>query len=134
MIFHESTIRVRYGDTDKMGYVYYGNYPLYYEVGRTDLMRDIGMSYRQLEESGFMLPVHNLEVNYHHPAFYDDLLTVKTYLKDLPTARICFHYEVYNEAGLLLNSGKTELVFVDARTMRPVRPPVFFLDLVRKYF
>lgn len=134
MIVHETKIRVRYGETDKMNYVYYGNYPLYYEVGRTDLMRNLGMSYKHLEDKGIMLPVHNLEVSYHHPANYDEVLTIKTFIKDIPTARICFYYEIYNEKGLMVNSGKTELVFVDGNTMKPVRPPAFFMDIVKEYF
>lgn len=129
MIIHETKIRVRYGDTDKMGYVYYGNYPLFYEQGRTELMRAIGMSYRQLEESGVMLPVQHLETEYLKPAFYDDLLTIKTLVKEVPTARITFHYEIFNEKGEMVNRGKTDLVFVNAETMKPIRPPANFLKL-----
>ena len=132
MITHETKIRVRYGDTDKMGYVYYGNYPLFYEQGRTELMRAIGMSYRQLEESGVMLPVQYMETEYLKPAFYDDLLTVKTMVREMPTARITFHYEIYNDKGELLNRGRTDLVFVNAGTMKPIRPPAAFLKLFER--
>ena len=134
MIVHETKVRVRYGDTDKMGYVYYGTYPLYYELGRTELMRHIGYSYKQLEDSGIMLPVHLMEAEYFKPAFYDDMLTIRAFIKELPTARICFHYEIYVENNVLINKGKTELVFVESKTMKPVRPPKYFLEILKPYF
>lgn len=123
MIVSESKIRVRYGETDQMGYVYYGNYPLYYEVARTDMIRNIGWSYRKLEQSGVMMPVLSLNVKYIRPARYDDELTIKTYLKNLPASRIEFEYEVFNEKGELLNIGNTVLVFVNAKTMKPQAIP-----------
>lgn len=134
MLIHETKIRVRYGDTDKMGYVYYGTYPLYYEEARTELMRSVGMSYKQLEDQGIMLPVHHLEINYIQPAFYDDVLIVKTRIEKLPTARLTFHYEVYNEKNELLNTGITELVFVHQETMKPCRAPHTFISLIKNYF
>ena len=105
-------IRVRYGETDQMGYLYYGNYALYYEVGRAEAIRQLGFTYRELEEMGTMMPVAELNSLYFRPALYDDLITVKTILKELPEgSRIQFHSELYNEAGQLLNKGVTTLVF-----------------------
>lgn len=97
-----------------MGYLYYGNYALYYEVGRAEAIRQLGFTYRQLEELGIMMPVVELNVKYYRPALYDDLVTVKTILKELPDGpRIQFHSELYNEQGQLLNIGITTLVFYD---------------------
>lgn len=125
---------MRYGETDRMGYVYYGNYPLYYEVGRTEMLRSAGLSYRAMEEEGILLPVHSLSIKYMEPARYDDLLTLKVILKELPTAKIQFHYEIYNEQGKLLNTGETVLVFVDAQTRRPCRAPEALIKELEKYF
>ncbi len=118
-------IRVRYGETDQMGYLYYGNYALYYEVGRAEAIRELGFTYRQLEEMGTMMPVSDLHVQYFRPALYDDLITVKTLLKELPEgSKIQFHSELYNEAGQLLNKGVTTLVFFDPKEKkRTIMPP-----------
>ncbi len=134
MYTSETKIRVRYGETDQMGYVYYGNYPLYYEVARTDMIRKLGWPYKKIEESGVMLPVLSLNVKYIKPAFYDDELTVKTYIKKLPTVRIEFEYEVYNNKKELINKGNTILVFVDMKTMKPTSAPQGFIDDIKKYF
>jgi acyl-CoA thioester hydrolase len=117
-----------------MGYAYYGNYPLYYEVGRTEMLRNLGLTYKELEDNGIILPVINLQSNYLLPAFYDDLLTVKTCLKELPSVRIKFDYEVYNQRGEKLNYGETTLVFTDAKTRKPRRPPEYFMEKVKKFF
>ncbi|WP_298733752.1 thioesterase family protein [uncultured Chitinophaga sp.] len=112
-----TTIRVRYGETDQMGYLYYGNYALYYEVGRAEAIRELGFTYRELEEQGVIMPVAELQIKYLRPALYDDLITVKTTLRELPaTHRIQFHSELYNEKGELLNVGVTTLVFLHAAT------------------
>jgi len=130
----ETKLRVRYGETDKMGYVYYGVYPLYYEVGRTELMRNFDYSYKKIEDMGIMLPVISLDVKYLKAAKYDDLLTIKTTLKELPAARITFFYQVLNEAGELLNEGSTTLVFIDEKTRRPKRAPDALMEKLRPYF
>jgi acyl-CoA thioester hydrolase len=130
----ETKIRVRYGETDQMGYVYYGNYPLYYEVARTDMIRKLGWPYKKIEENGIMLPVLSLNVKYIKPAYYDDELTIKTVIRKLPSARIEFEYEVYNEQNELINKGETTLVFVDMKTGRPIGAPQAFLDDIGKYF
>ena len=134
MYIFETTIRVRYGETDQMGYVYYGNYPLYYEVGRTEILRSVGLSYRDMEERGILMPVHSLNIKYIEPARYDDLLTLRVLLKDLPAVRIIFYYELYSAQGKLLNTGETTLVFVDAKTRRPRRAPELLMNELKKYF
>lgn len=134
MYVSETKVRVRYGETDQMGYVYYGNYPLYYEVARTDMIRKLGWPYKKLEESGIMLPVLSLNVKYIKPAFYDDELTVKTKVIKLPETRIDFEYEVFNEKNELINIGETTLVFVDMKTMKPTAAPEAFINDIRKYF
>src|ERR1700754_2764458 len=109
-------IRVRYGETDQMGYLYYGNYALYYEVGRAEAIRQLGFTYRQLEEMGVMMPVVELRSQYLRPALYDDLITVKTILKELDGgSKIEFHVELFNEQEQLLNKGVVSLVFYDPK-------------------
>lgn len=134
MLVHETKLRVRYGETDKMGYAYYGIYPQYYEVGRTELIRSFGLSYKKLEDEGIMLPVLNLDIQYLKPASYDDLLTIRTKLTKMPLVRIEFEYEVYNQHGELLNMGSTTLVFIDAKSRKPKKAPIDFLQQLKKYF
>jgi acyl-CoA thioester hydrolase len=134
MYVTETMVRVRYGESDRMGYAYYGNYPLYYEVGRTEMLRNLGLTYKEMEDNGIILPVINLQSTYLSAAFYDDLLTVKTILKELPSVRIRFEYEVYNERGEKLNFGETTLVFTDAKTRKPRRPPEYFMEKVKAFF
>ncbi len=129
MYIHEEKIRVCYADTDQMGYVYYGNYARYYEIGRVEALRNLGFSYKKLEESGVLLPVYEHTARYHQPAKYDDLLTIRVFIKALPTVRMIFSYEIYNEEGILLNTGETTLVFVDRHTTKISKAP---LDLVAK--
>lgn len=127
----EIKFRVRYGETDQMGVVYHGNYAQYFEMGRTDWLREMGFSYRLMEESGIILPVVSISINYKKSARYDDLITVKTKLVKLPTAKIDFEYEIVNENGDILTTGNTTLVFVDAHTNRPTRCPKYILDKLR---
>lgn len=134
MYTSETKIRVRYGETDKMGYVYYGVYPLYFEVGRTELMREFDFPYSKIEEMGIMLPVLSLDIKYLKPAKYDDLLTIKTTLKELPLARITFFYQIFNQNNELLNEGSTTLVFVDEKTRRPRKAPEDLLNSLNKHF
>lgn len=124
----ETKIRVRYGETDQMGFLYYGNYALYYEVGRAEAIRQLGFTYRQLEELGIHMPVVALNAQYLRPAHYDDLITVRTLLKELPhSPKIEFHSELYNEKGTLLNKGVTTLVFYDPveKQKTPMHPELF---------
>lgn len=128
-------IRVRYGETDQMGYLYYGNYALYYEVGRTDAIRQLGFTYRQLEEQGVMLPVAEMNVKFLRPAYYDDVITVKTTLRELSTNhKITFHSELFNEKGELLNVGTVTLVFVDAKEKKRVNMPEALRERLAPYF
>lgn len=130
---HTIQLRVRYGETDQMGYCYYGNYASYFEVGRVEALRSLGMSYRSLEEDGVMLPVSHFEVDYHSPALYDDELTVNTAIVLLKGARLFFEYTIHNAAGKLVATAKTTLVFVSKTNMRPITPPKEFVDLISKY-
>jgi acyl-CoA thioester hydrolase len=134
MIVTETKIRVYYQDTDKMGVVYYGNYARYYEIGRTEMIRDLGYSYRQMEEEGIMLPARSLKINYFKSAYYDDLLTVRTIVDTIPKVKFPIKTEIYNEKGELINSGETVLVFFSAKTNKPVAAPKFFVDGMMKYF
>ena len=125
------TLRTRYAETDQMGVVYYGNYPQYLELGRVERLRAIGLTYKEMEAEGIMMPVVSLQIQYKKPALYDELITIRTKLKDLPSTKIEFDYEILNEKGELLSTANTILVFVDAKTFRPVRCPEKVLDLIR---
>jgi acyl-CoA thioester hydrolase len=113
-----------------MGYVYYGNYATYFEVARTEMLRSLGYTYKDWEDSGIILPVREMHTRFHSPAFYDDHLTVRTIIKELPAARITFHHEVYNQEEKLICTGKLDLVFVNRETGRPTRAPREFLDAI----
>jgi len=134
MLTHEIQFRVRYAETDQMSFVYYGNYPQYFELGRVEWLRNLGFSYKSIEESGIMLPVVNLNINYHKPAKYDDLLRLKTTLLRLPTAKIEFKYELYNESNDLLTTAETTLVFVDIQSNRPTKAPAELRVKLEDYF
>jgi acyl-CoA thioester hydrolase len=130
----ETSIRVRYGETDRMGYMYYGHYPEYFEVSRTDMIRSLGLSYREIEDMGIILPVRSLKVDYKNPAHYDEILIVKSCLTKLPEIKLDIDYEIVNQQQQLICTGNTILVFVDINTRRPRRAPDFFVDALRKYF
>lgn len=134
MIKTETTLRVRYGETDQMGFVYYGNYAQYYEVGRVEAMRSLGFSYREMEEGGILMPVINLTINYKKPALYDDEVRIVTMVKEMPKVRITFDYECYNQKNDLLNTGSVTLVFIDKVRNKPTVPPDWFLEGFRKKF
>ena len=128
MYNYEKKIRVRYAETDQMSYVYYGVYAQYYEVGRVELLRSIGISYKTIESLGYTLPVVNLNINYKKPAFYDDELTLKTSILKIPTSKITFYHKIYNEANHLINTGEVTLAFVNKITGRVCSAPDFILD------
>ena len=128
MKFDEIQIRVRYGETDQMGVVYHGNYPLYLEMGRIEWLRKIGVSYKKMEENGVMLPVVSMSLNYKKSAGYDDVINVKTQLKKPPTVKIEFDYEITNEAGEILTTANVILVFIDMKTNKPTRPPHYIFE------
>lgn len=124
----EIQFRVRYGETDQMGVVYHGNYAQYFEMGRTEWLRKMGLSYKEMEDNGIMLPVISLTVNYKKSACYDDLIKVKTKLVKMPTAKIEFDYEILNENDEILTTGNSVLVFMDTHKNRPTRCPDYVLD------
>ena len=126
---HQVQLRVRYSETDQMGVVYHGNYVYYLEIARIEWLRKHGISYKKMEESGVMLPVVSLTINYKKPAGYDDLLTVKAIIKNKPGVKIEFDYEIINEQGEIITTASTILVFVDKTTNRPTRAPQYILDL-----
>lgn len=134
MFSSEIQLRVRYAETDQMGYVYYGNYATYFEVARVESLRKLGLNYKDLENSGIMLPVLEYKSKFFKPAKYDDLLTIRVIVKSLPTARIHFEYEVYNEIRDLLTVGETTLVFVSTITKKPCSAPDTFLQTMKKNF
>lgn len=128
-------IRVRYGETDQMGYLYYGNYALYYEVGRAEAIRELGFTYKQLEEMGVLMPVAELQSKYYRPALYDDLITVKTTLQELTGGpKIQFHTSLFNEAGTLLNKGITTLVFFDPIQKKTINMPEELYHRIAPHF
>ena len=132
MKIDEIQIRVSYGETDQMGVVYHGNYALYLEMGRIEWLRKLGVSYKKMEENGIMLPVVSMSLNFKKSACYDDLINVKTQLKNQPTAKIEFDYEIYNEKLELLTTGNSILVFVDMKTSRPTVPPEYVNEKLLK--
>jgi len=134
MLEYEVKLRVRYAETDKMGYVYYGNYATYYEVARVETMRHLGLSYKELEEDGILMPVVEYKTKYIKPALYDDLLTIKVYIKQKPNLRILFNYELFNEAGTLLNIAETTLVFINQSTGKVQNLPENFEKTLAIYF
>jgi acyl-CoA thioester hydrolase len=130
----KTKIRVRYAETDQMGFVYYGNYATYYEVARVEALRALGISYKVLEEKGIIMPVLENWSKYIRPARYDDLLTVRLMLKEIPEKRITFEYEVFNEEKILINLGSTTLVFLEKDSGKPIQIPDVVLDVLKPYF
>ena len=122
-ITHHTKYRVTYADTDQMGVVYYGNYARLLEIGRTEMIREMGLPYTELEKSGIVMPVYRVESVYRNVLRYDEVVTIETTLKELPAARITFHYRIFNQEGVLAHEAEVVLVFKDAGTNRPVRAP-----------
>lgn len=133
MLQTSTYIRVRYGDTDRMGYVYYGCYPYYFEIGRTEMLREIGVAYTQLEAQGIMLPVTELHAQYLAPAYYDDLLRLNTYIKEMPKVKIRFDYELLNPHNERIHKGYTILAFVDIQSNKPTKIPEFLKTALQPY-
>ena len=134
MYTHSTKIRVRYGETDQMGYAYYGNYAQYYEVGRVEMLRSLGMDYAGMERDGVMLPVLELNCKFIKPALYDQEITIKTTVNELPGIRIHFKYELYNADEELINIGSTTLVFVDMEKNKPCKAPEAFMERLKVWF
>jgi acyl-CoA thioester hydrolase len=133
MFSHTIEVRIRYSETDRMGYAYYGNYATYFEVARVEALRKLGVNYKELEDEGTLLPVSEFSIKYLKPAFYDDLISVTVSIHQLPTARIRFTYETKNETGVLLNTGETVLVFVDKTSGKPKPAPARILDKLKQF-
>jgi acyl-CoA thioester hydrolase len=128
-------LRVRYAETDQMNVVYYGNYAQYFEVGRVESIRNLGISYKDIEAAGVIMPVVEMHVRYLRPAKYDDLLTIKTTLRELPgDHRIEFFQEVYNETEKLLTSGRVVLYFLDAATNQKTIMPANLKEKLQPFF
>lgn len=134
MYVSETSIRVRYAETDQMGYVYYGFYAMYYEVGRVESLRQLGLTYKELEELGVIMPVVENRSTFLAPARYDDMLRVVTTLRTKPSVRIKFEYDIFNPSNELIHKGETMLVFIDKDSNRPCRPPKVMLDVLAPYF
>ncbi|WP_420896128.1 acyl-CoA thioesterase [Wenyingzhuangia gilva] len=126
-------LRVRYSETDQMQYVHHSNYAKYFEIARIEWLREAGISYKEMEEQGIMLPVVSLLTEFKKPAKYDDVLTIKTEIKQIPTAKIIFTYEIYNQKDELLTTGESTLVFVDMKKNRPMKCPENILAIILKH-
>lgn len=135
MIKHETHIRVRYSETDQMGYCYYGNYAQYYEVGRAELIRSIGLSYRDMErDHGILMPVMSFNIRFVRPARYDDLLRVVTTLRKMPEKTMTFYSEAFNAEGELLNGGSVRLGFIQSGSPEGIAAPDYLLETLKPYF
>ncbi len=135
MLTTKTTHRVRYAETDQMGYLYHGHYALLYEIGRVEMLRDVGRSYAQLEnEVGIMMPVMSMNQRFVRPARYDEVLTISTSLRHVPDRTITFHFEIHNESSKLVNGGSIKLCFVEVKTERTVSAPEYLLEVIRPHF
>jgi len=135
MFIHEHQKRIRYGETDQMGYLYYGNYALLFEIGRVEAIRSMGTTYKHLEEEmKVMMPVISMECRYIAPAKYDELVTIRTILKELPTKIITFDHEILNESGKIIHKGVVKLFFIDMETNKRVSTPDLITDKIKHLF
>ena len=134
MFTSKTTVRVRYSETDKMGVVYHGNYAQYLEIGRTDALRQIGLTYKSFEDNGIMMPVLSLNCKYLKSAYYDDELTIITMLKEIPKVRIHFYFEIYNQQNELLTKAEVELVNVDMKTNKLTMAPMVLIEALKPFF
>jgi acyl-CoA thioester hydrolase len=130
----ETTVRVRYGETDQMGYVYYGYYAMYYEVARVESLRQLGVTYKEIEANGVMMPVLENKSKFFAPARYDELLRIVTTIHQMPGARVSFNYEFFNEENKLIHQGETILAFVDKTSGKPCRPPQAMQEVLKPFF
>ena len=135
MLIHKTNLRVRYAETDQMQYAYYGNYLEYFEVGRAEMMREHGLTYKQIEENGFHMPVSEAFVKYKSPAFYDELLEIETKVELLPKLKVHIDHQIKSaERDVLIAEGYVELVFIKKDTKKITRPPKFFFDAIKIHF
>lgn len=134
MFVHDHKLRVRYGETDQMGYMYYGNYAEFYEVARVEMLRSLGLTYKGMEDFGVMMPVLELHCKYIKPAMYDEEISIRVTMEKMPGVRIHFKYELFNEKDELINVGETLLVFVNMESRRPCMAPDYFLAKLEPFF
>lgn len=134
MFTHTTKLRVRYGETDQMGYMYYGNYAEFFEVGRVEMLRSLGLTYAGMEASGIMMPVLELNCKYLKPARYDEEITIVVTMAKMPGVKIHFKYELYNEKEELIHIGETLLAFINMKTNRPCLPSQEFIDKLKPFF
>jgi acyl-CoA thioester hydrolase len=127
---HKLQFKTRYAETDQMGYIHHSIYAQYYEMGRINLMHQIGIDYKQMEKDGYILPVYTLHSKYFSPLTFDELITLVTYVKYLKGVRLAFGYEIFNEKNEKTTEGEVVLVFADAQTGKPIRPPVQFVEKI----
>ena len=132
MIHSKHSLRVRYAETDPMKYVYYGNYATYFELGRVELFRSIGISYDEIEKQGIWLPVSDYKIKYLKPALYDQKLEIHTFMKKIPGVRIEFEYEIYNEEGIKITEASTTLFFLNSETNKVIKCPDFLMKLIEE--
>ncbi len=135
MLSHEFQVRVRYADTDQMGMVYYGNYARYYEIGRVELMRKIGLRYSDFETKlGVIMPVTAMRIRYLRPALYDEMITIKTSLRKLPERDFHFYTEIFDSNQKLLNASDVTLCFLDAKTRKRIATPELLMDAMKEHW
>lgn len=134
MITSENKIQIRYDEVDKMGYVYHGNYAKYYHISRTELMRNIGLSDKELENQNIILPIIELNIKYIKPTYYDDIITITTVLQHIPDSRMKFYHEVRNNNNEVINRATSIAVFVDMDSRMPMRAPEFIVNKIKPYF
>lgn len=135
MLKHYTELRVRYADTDQMKFAYNGKYFEYFEVGRTEMMREVGLPYEVIEKSGFYMPVIETKIHYFSPAFYDELLVIETRVEELPMVKVHIdHIIKAKDRNVVICEGYVELAFLDGKTNRPTRAPKLFLNAVKKYY
>lgn len=135
MLIHKTKIRIRYADTDQMQFAYNGKYFEYFEVGRTELMREQNLTYKTIEKNGYMLPVHSVFINYKNPAYYDELIEVESRVEKIPELKVHIDHTLRStERNILICEGYVELVFIKKNTKKICRPPEFFLTAIRKFF
>ena len=132
MFSSETFLRVRYAETDRMGYAYYGNYATYFEVARVEALRKMGYSYKDMEDNGIIMPVLEFAIKYFKPAYYDDELRIVSIINELPSTRLRFEHETYNAEKVLLNKAHVTLVIVNQKTGKPCHAPDYFVDALKK--
>ncbi|MFZ2322256.1 MAG: thioesterase family protein [Ignavibacteriaceae bacterium] len=135
MLKHYTEVRIRYADTDQMRFVYNGKYFEYFEVGRTEMMREVGLPYHVIESNGYFMPVIETKIHFFNPAFYDEVLVIETRVEKIPTSKVHIdHIIKVKDRDVTVCEGYVELAFLDAKTNKPTRAPKIFIDAVKKYY